>query len=115
MSEEINQILEMLAARYGTTVTMLMQEIIRRGIVLNLIGFIITSLALCFAIIATVHFIKKYFEDPWDDGWLMGIIFIGSIAIVFGFIWFFFLTKLIGWVVSPHVQAIATIMDMIKY
>ena len=115
MSEEINQILEMLAARYGTTVTMLVQEIIRRGTVLSTINFIFMSLALCFAIIATIYCVKKHFEDPWDSDWMMGIICTVSIVIVFGFLWVFVLTALISWIVAPNVQAIATITDMIKY
>lgn len=114
MSEEINQILETLAVKYGTTVEMLMQEIIKRGIVLNTIGFIVASLALCLTIITTIYCIKRHSVNTFED-WTAGIILISLMAVAFGFIWVDVLAKLVSWIVAPNAQAITTIIDMIKY
>jgi len=114
MNEEINKILETLAAKYGTTVMALMQEIIRRGIVLSIVQLVFVSLVLGLAIVATIYCIKKHIEDPLED-WDALATLMGVFAIILGFIWFIILTKLVCWIVSPNAQAITTILHIINH
>ena len=114
MTEKMQETLEMLAEKYGTTVSGLVAEMARREIAGNLIMMVSTAMLMAALVLAYRHAIKQS-EDLMDDEdfLLMSLLFSIPGLIIF----VFFVASAIdmtNWILAPRITAIEKIIRMIK-
>jgi len=114
LTEKIQETLEMLAEKYGTTVSGLVAEMARREIAGNLIMMVSTAMLMAALALAYRHAIKQS-EDLMDDEDFLLMSFLFSIPGLIIFV--VFVTSAIdmtNWILAPRITAIEKIIGMIK-
>lgn len=112
MTEKMQETLEMLAEKYGTTVSGLVAEMARREIAGNLIMMVSTAMLMAALALAYRHAIKQC--DQVEDDFIVTT-FLFSIPGLAFFV--FFVSAAIDmshWIIAPRITAIEKIISMIK-
>lgn len=114
MTEKMQETLEALAEKYGTTVSGLVAEMARREIAGNLIMMVSAAMLMAALALAYRHAIKQREDLMYDEDFLI-MSFIFSIPGLIIFV--VFVTSAIdmtNWILAPRITAIEKIVNMIK-
>ena len=114
MTEKMQETLEALAEKYGTTVSGLVAEMARREIAGNLIMMVSTAMLMAVLALAYRHAIKQS-EELRDGEDFLITSFLFSIPGLIIFV--LFVTSAIdmtNWIIAPRITAIEKIISMIK-
>ena len=118
MGNEINQVIDNLCEKLGTTATQLAPEFARMEITRGIISVVVGILILVVAIYFLRRNIKLYFkaqEDRDNDfPYALGTIVFGIIVLICTLGILIDLNSLIGWIASPQAAFIEHMSTMIK-
>ena len=104
MTEELQKVLEMLADKYGTTVSELIAEMARKNVAVDAVVLVLTMVVGG----GVIFFLSQAVRENGDGFLLLSLVCI-LVAVVFGFS----LSGLIGWLIAPNISALERIMQML--
>lgn len=114
MTEKMQETLEALAEKYGTTVSGLVAEMARREIAGNLIMMVSMAMLMAALALAYRHAIKQSEDNMYGDEFLL-MSFLFSIPGLIVFVLFVASAiDMTNWILAPRITAIEKIISMIK-
>lgn len=104
MTEELQKVLEMLADKYGTTVSELITEMARKNVAVDAVVLVLTMVVGGGVIFFLVQEVREN-----GEGHVLLVLICLLVTVIFGFS----LSDLIGWLIAPNISALERIMQML--
>ena len=104
MTEELQKVLEMLADKYGTTVSELVTEMARKNVVVDAVVLVLTMVVGGGVIFFLVQEVRENGE---------GLVLLVLVCLLATVIFGCSLSDLIGWLIAPNISALERIMQML--
>lgn len=104
MTEELQKVLEMLADKYGTTVSELIAEMARKNVAVDAVVLVLTMVVGGGVIFFLVQEVREN-----GEGRVLLVLICILVAVIFGYS----LSDLIGWLIAPNISALERIMQML--
>lgn len=104
MKEELQKVLEMLADKYGTTVSELIAEMARKNVAVDAVVLVLTMVVGGGVIFFLVQEVREN-----GEGRVLLVFVCILVAVIFGYS----LSDLIGWLIAPNISALERIMQML--
>lgn len=109
MGNEINEVINVLCEKLGTTGQYLIPELMRMNIVEDIFWGIVSLII----VIVSIYFLPKAWKYDKEEYTFWVIVPIISIT-VFGVIFIVMLNDMIGWIVSPTAKTISYIINAMR-
>ena len=111
IGEQVNEVIDNLCQRIGSTQEMLVPEMARLCIARSWVDAAFCGVLLLLCSIGLVVSIKSYKEEP---DWLVGIVVFSIVAFAFlGFLWAS-VSNAIQWQAAPTAKAVEYIIELIR-
>ena len=104
MTEELQKVLEMLADKYGTTVSELIAEMVKKNVAVDAVVLVLTMVVGGGVIFFLVQEVREN-----GEGLVLLVLVCLLVAVIFGYS----LSDLIGWLIAPNISALERIMQML--
>lgn len=104
MTEELQKVLEMLADKYGTTVSELIAEMARKSVAADAVVLVLTMVVGG----GVIFFLAQLVREQGEGIFLLFLVCL-LVAVIFGYA----LSDLIGWLIAPNISAIERIVQML--
>lgn len=114
MSKEINEIINNLCEKLGTSAKYLIPEMAKLNIAQDVFMIVFTAIMLAFCVVMTVKAWKYDHRDEHDFEDSCFTLIPAGIGVLMFVIFFVRLYNLIGWLASPTAMAIKEIARMVK-
>ena len=104
MTEELQKVLEMLADKYGTTVSELIAEMAKKNVAVDAVVLVLTMVVGGGVIFFLVQEVRES-----GEGHVLLVLICILVAVIFGYS----LSDLIGWLIAPNISALERIMQIL--